>query len=191
MHISDGIIDTNICIAADVAAIGLVWIAGRKTPHEDVPKMGMTAAALFVSSLIHFPIAGTSVHLGLFGVSAIILGRRAFPAIFAALLFQSLIIQHGGLITLGVNSLNMGAGAFLAWLVWRIKTLNENIRAFLAGMLGIVVPMLLMVAEFRLSGYGSRIIYLMGVYLLVAIIEGIITLTAAGFFRRVRPEILD
>jgi ABC-type Co2+ transport system permease subunit len=58
-------------------------------------------------------------------------------------------------------------------------------------MLGIVVPMLLMVAEFRLSGYGSRIIYLMGVYLLVAIIEGIITLTAAGFFRRVRPEILD
>ena len=117
MHISDGIIDTNICIAANVAALGLVWIGGRKTPQEDVPKMGMTAAALFVASLIHFPIAGTSLHLGLFGVAAIILGRRAFPAVFAALLFQSLIIQHGGLITLGVNAINMGAGAFFAWLV--------------------------------------------------------------------------
>jgi cobalt/nickel transport system permease protein len=191
MHISDGIIDTNICIAANAAAIGLVWIAGRKTPPEDVPAIGMTAAALFVASLIHFPIAGTSVHLGLLGVAGIILGRRAFPAVFAALLFQTLIFQHGGLITLGVNAINMGTGAFIAWLVWRIKAVNESIRAFLAGMVGIIVPMLLMVAEFRLSGYGSRIIYLLGVYLLVAILEGVITLAAAGFFRRVKPEMLN
>ncbi|MFO8001516.1 MAG: CbiM family transporter [Marinilabilia sp.] len=191
MHISDGIIDTNICIAANVVAVGLVWITGRKTPHEEVPRIGMTAAALFVASLIHFPIAGTSVHLGLLGVAGIILGKRAFPAIFAAFLFQTLIFQHGGLITLGVNAINMGAGAFFAWLVWRVRTVNESIRAFLAGMVGIIVPMLLMVAEFRLSGYGSRIAYLMGVYLLVAFLEGFITLAAVGFFRRVKPEMLD
>ncbi|MFW5890354.1 MAG: energy-coupling factor ABC transporter permease [Marinilabiliaceae bacterium] len=164
MHISDGIIDTHICIAANAVAIGLVWFTGRKTPHEDVPRIGMTAAALFVASLIHFPVAGTSLHLGLLGIAGIILGKRAFPAIFAAFLFQTLIFQHGGLITLGVNAINMGAGAFVAWLVWRFMTVNENTRAFLAGMAGIIVPMLLMVAEFRLSGYGSRIVYLMGVH---------------------------
>ncbi len=191
MHISDGIIDEKICIVANIAAIGLVWVAGRKTPPGDVPKMGMTAAALFVASLIHFPLAGTSVHLGLFGVAGIILGKRAFPAVFAALLFQSLVFQHGGLLTLGVNSINMGAGALFAWMVWRIRAANESVRAFLAGMLGVAVPVILMVAEFRLSGYGARILYLLGVYLLVAILEGLITVAAAGFFRRVRPEILD
>jgi len=190
MHISDGIIDTNICIAANAAAIGLVWITGRKTPHEEVPGIGMTAAALFVASLIHFPVAGTSVHLGLLGVAGIILGKRAFPAVFAAFLFQTLIFQHGGLITLGVNAINMGAGAFFAWLMWRIKGVHEGIRAFLAGMIGIIVPMLLMIAEFRLSGYGSRIVYLMGVYLLVAVLEGFVTLAAVRFFRRLKPDML-
>jgi cobalt/nickel transport system permease protein len=191
MHISDGIIDTRICIAANVVAIGLVWIAGRKTPPADVPKMGMIAAALFVASLLHFPLPGTSVHLGLFGLAGIILGKRAFPAIFTALLFQSLIFQHGGLLTLGVNAINMGAGAFLAWLVWRSGVGKPGLRAFLAGMLGVVVPILLMVAEFRLSGYGSRIVYIIGVYLLVAILEGLISLAAVGFFRKVKPEMLD
>ncbi len=191
MHISDGIIDTGICIAANVAALGLVWVSGRKTPPEDVPRTGMTASALFVASLIHFPIAGTSVHLGLLGIAGVLLGRRAFPAIFAALLFQTLIFQHGGLITLGVNAINLGTGAFLAWLIWRIKAVNDNVRAFLAGMIGILVPMFLMVAEFRLSGYGSRIVYLMGVYLLLAIIEGVITLAAVRFFKRVKPDMLN
>jgi cobalt/nickel transport system permease protein len=191
MHISDGIIDTNICIAAHAAAIGLVWFTGRKTQHEEVPGIGMTAAALFVTSLIHFPIAGTSVHLSLLGVAGILLGKRAFPAIFVAFLFQTLIFQHGGLITLGVNTLNMSAGAFFAWLIWRIRTVNESVRAFLAGMVGILVPILLMLAAFRLSGYGSRIIYMLGVYFLVAILEGFITLAAVSFFRKVKPELLD
>lgn len=191
MHISDGIIDTRICIAAHVLAIGLVWVAGRKTPPGDVPKMGMTAAALFVASLIHFPLAGISVHLGLFGLAGIILGKRAFPAIFIALLFQSLIFQHGGLLTLGVNAINMGVGAFLAWLIWRSGAGKEGFRAFTAGMLGVAVPVVFMLAEFRLSGYGSRIIYIIGVYLLLAILEGLITLAAVGFFRKVRPAMLD
>ena len=68
---------------------------------------------------------------------------------------------------------------------------QAGIRAFLAGMIGIIVPMLLMIAEFQLSGYGSRIIYLMGVYLLVAVLEGFITLAAVRFFRRLKPDMLE
>ena len=190
MHISDGIIGTSICIGANAAAMALVWYTGRKTPPEEIPRMGLMAAALFVASLIHFPLAGTSMHLGLFGIAGIILGRHSFPAVFAALLFQSLVFQHGGLLTLGVNSLNMGAGAYAAWLRWKIKITNESFRALLAGILGIMVPALFMSMELRLSGYGRGIFYLLFVYMVAASIEAAITLGAVKFLGRIRPELI-
>ncbi len=190
MHIADGIIDTKICVAAYAVSAGLIYVSGKKTSLDDIPKMGMMGAALFVASLIHFPLAGTSIHLGLFGIAGIILGKRAFPAIFTALLFQSLIFQHGGLLTLGVNSLNMGAGAFAAWLVWRTQKIPESMRAALAGFLGIIIPALLMAVEFRLSGYGRGIIFLFSVYLVAAAIESGITFSAVKLLRRVKPGIL-
>ena len=191
MHISDGIISTPVCIAANAAALGLVYLTGRKATAEEIPRMGMTGAALFVASLIHFPVAGTSIHLGLFGIAGIILGKRSFPVIFTALLFQSLIFQHGGLLTLGVNAINMGAGAYAAWMIWRIAIIPENIRSIMAGLTGILVPALLMVIEFRITGYGTAIALLLFVYLLAALIEGGITLSAVLFLRKVKPEILD
>jgi cobalt/nickel transport system permease protein len=190
MHISDGIIDTNICIAASAAAVAIVYATGRNTTVDEIPKMGMMGSALFVASLIHFPLAGTSIHLGLFGIAGIILGKRAFPAIFAALLFQSLIFQHGGLLALGVNSLNMGAGAFAAWLIWRTKVIPESLRAILAGFSGIIVPVILMAAEFHVSGYGRGIFFLFSIYIVAAIIESLISLSAVKFLRNVKPELL-
>lgn len=190
MHIADGIIDTKICVAAYVVCGGLIYYSGKKMELEDVPKTGMMGAALFVTSLVHFPLAGTSVHLGLFGLAGILLGKKAFPAVFTALLFQTLIFQHGGLLTLGVNSLNMGAGAFVAYLIWQIKNLPEYLRSVLAGFFGIMIPAVLMSLEFRFSGYGKGIVYLFSIYLLAAAIEGAITFSAVKFIKRVNPAIL-
>ena len=191
MHISDGIISTPVCIAANIAAIGLIYVSGRNARPDEIPKMGMTGAALFVSSLIHFPLAGASVHLGLFGLAGIILGKRSFPVVFTALLFQSLIFQHGGLLSVGLNAINMGTGAWVAWMIWSIAKVPISIRALLAGFAGIIVPALLMMAEFRLSGYGTGIALLLAIYLLVAAVEAGITFFAVSFFRKVKPEILS
>jgi cobalt/nickel transport system permease protein len=191
MHISDGIISTPVCIAANVVSLGLVWIAGRKASSEEIPRMGMTGAALFVTSLIHFPIAGTSVHLGLFGIAGIILGKRAFPVVFTALLFQSLIFQHGGLLTLGVNAINMGAGAYAAVLIWNTGRVPWTVRAAVAGFAGIIIPALMMIAEFRITGYGSSVTLLLLIYIVTALVEGGITMSAVMFFRKVKPEIIN
>ena len=191
MHISDGIISTPVCIAANIAAIGLIYVSGRNARPDEIPKMGMTGAALFVSSLIHFPLAGASVHLGLFGLAGIILGKRSFPVVFTALLFQSLIFQHGGLLSVGLNAINMGTGAWVAWMIWSIAKVPISIRALLAGFAGIIVPALLMMAEFRLSGYGTGIALLVAIYLLVAAVEAGISFFAVSFFRKVKPEILS
>lgn len=191
MHISDGIISTPVCIAANVAAAGLIFVSGRNAKPEEIPKMGMTGAALFVVSLIHFPLGGTTLHLGLFGIAGIILGKRSFPVVFTALLFQSLIFQHGGLLSLGINSLNMGAGAWAAWLIWKISPLPEYARVLMAGFAGIIIPAALMILEFRISGYGSGILMLLLIYIAAAIIEGAISLSVIKFFRKVQPDIIQ
>jgi len=191
MHIADGIFAAEIAVAADAAAVGTLFFLGKKIQADDVPKMGFLASALFVVSLVHFPIAGTSMHLGLYGLAGILLGLRAFPVIFVALLFQSLIFQHGGILSIGLNAINMGVGAFSAYLVWKMSGLPESVRAFLAGFIGIFAAAFLMAVEFELSGYGKGIFYLLYGYALVAVIEGVLTASTVGFFRRINPAILE
>jgi ABC-type Co2+ transport system permease subunit len=150
MHIADGIIATEIVIAADVFSAGALFIFGKKIQTDDVPKMGLMAAALFVVSLVHF----------------------------------------GGLLSLGLNAVNMGAGAVAGYLIWKMCGFPETIRAFLAGFFGILTAAFLMALEFQLSGYGKGIFYILYAYVLVAGIEGVLTASIIGFFRRVDPAIL-
>lgn len=190
MHIADGIIDARIGIAANIVSLGIIYFSGRNTSTEEIPKMGITGAALFVVSLIHIPFAGTSIHPGLFGIAGIILGKRSFPVIFSVMLFQSLIFQHGGLLSVGINSINMGTGAFLAWIIWKQNIIPEFLRAVLAGFVGVVIPAMIMSFEFQLSGYGKGILYIFSIYIIVAVIEGLISLSVVKFFRRIKSNII-
>jgi len=191
MHIADGIIDTRICIAAHALAMAAVYFSGRKAEAEDIPKMGITGAALFSISLIHLPMAGTAVHPGLYGLAGIILGKRSFSVVYIVLLFQALLFQHGGLITLGLNALNMGIGATLAWLLWSVRGIPVFIRAFMAGALGILTPAVLMAFEFEMSGYGKGIRYLLAASVLLALLEGSITTLVVKFFKKTQSDIIE
>ncbi len=191
MHIADGIIATEICIGANVVAGGALYLSGRTVQPEEIPRMGFVGAALFAVSLLHFPLAGTSMHLSLLGLGGILLGARILPALFVALLFQALLFQHGGLISLGLNTLNMGAGAVVAGWIWRRNLSSEALRGFLAGFVAILVPAFLMGAEFYLTGYGRGMFYLLSLYAVVASVEGLLTGTAVRFLRHVQPEIIE
>lgn len=191
MHIADGIIATEICVAADVVALGGVYLVGRKAKPDDIPKMGVLGSALFVASLIHFPVAGTSVHLGLIGLAGMLLGRQSLPVIFTALLFQALVFQHGGLVVLGLNALNMTAGATAAWMIWKVRSLPLPLRCFLAGFAGILVPATLMAFEFYLTGYGKPVVFILSVYLVPAAVEGMLTAVITPFIVKVKPALLD
>ena len=191
MHIADGIIATEICIGADAVALGVLYLSARRVRPEEIPRMGFVGASLFAVSLLHFPLGGTSMHLTLLGLGGILLGTRIFPVLFVALLFQALLFQHGGFISVGLNTLNMGLGAVAAGWIWRRSRPAEAIRSFLAGSVAILIPAFLMGLEFYLTGYGRGMLYLLSVYAIVASIEGILTLTAVRFLRHVQPEILQ
>ena len=130
------------------------------------------------------------MHLGLYGLAGILAGKRAFPVIFAALLFQTILFQHGGLLSLGLNAANMGTGALLASLLWRSRVGPQAARAFLCGFVGVLTPALLIAMEFSLTGYGKGFLFLSALYLGAAALEGVLTVAIVSFLQRARPALL-
>ena len=189
MHIADGIMPNVWCGAAHGVAWTAVYGLGRKVQTDEIVRMGLMASAAFAISLIHFPLGGTSVHLGLYGLAGILLGVRAFPVIFAALLFQTLLFQHGGLLSLGLNAVNMGTGALLASLIWRSPWKSIAAKAFVCGFVGILIPALMLAAEFSAVGYGRGFYFIATLYLGAAALEGALTAAAVGFLKRAKPGV--
>lgn len=114
VHISDGILPmAMLATGFGLTAIFLIYSL-RGLQAEEIPKISMITAALFVASLVHFPVGPTSVHLILNGLAGIMLGRRAYAGVFVALTLQAIFFSHGGLTALGVNAFNIGIPAFLA-----------------------------------------------------------------------------
>lgn len=189
MHIADGILPVGVSIAADAVALAGVYVSSRNLDAREIPRMGISTAAMFAVSLIHLPLGGTSIHLGLFGLAGMILGARAFPAVVVNLLFQSLIFQHGGLLSVGVNSLTMGAGALLSWLIWDFLPGNRAVKSFVCGFLGILLPAFLVSLVFLLLHYGKGMIFLMGLYVPAAVVEGMLSFFIYMYIHRVQPEV--
>jgi cobalt/nickel transport system permease protein len=190
MHIADGILPVGLCAAAGAASLaGTVWW-GRGVHNGEVARMGLMASTLFTASLIHFPLAGTSVHFSLLGLAGLLLGTRAFPVVFATLLMQALLFQHGGLLSLGVNALNMGGGALVAAALWRILPGGVRPRVFLCSFAATMTAALLMAAGFAAAGYGKGFYWIAGVYSLLALIEAALTVMIVDIVRKVRPEVV-
>lgn len=190
MHIADGILPVAWCGVAYAAAVPLVYWSGRNAQPPEIVKMGLMASTLFAVSLVHIPVAGTAIHVGLLGLSGILLGSRALVVVFAALLLQALLFQHGGLLALGVNTLNMGMGALLGGCVWRLRVAPQPMRAFGAGLLGVITPAAAVAAEFAVAGYGKGFWALMGIYAAVAAAEGLMTSAIVSFLLRTKPAVL-
>lgn len=103
VHISEGVLAGPWWIGGfALAALLLAWSLYRLRDDE-IPRVALLTAAVFVSSLIHVPLGPTSVHLLLSGLLGVLLGRRATLAVAVGLVLQVLLIQHGGYTSLGVN----------------------------------------------------------------------------------------
>ena len=190
MHIADGVLPTNLCLAAaGLSGLG-VYVLSRGMRPEEAPRIGMLAAAAFLASIVHFPVAGVSMHFGLYGLLGVLLGKRAFPVVAAALVLQMLLLQHGGIVAIGLNAFNMGAGALAAWGVWSIDGLPLRVRSFAAGFVGAMLPAVMMAAEFYLADYGRGFFAVTALYAVVAVAEGALTTALVDCFKRLKPEVL-
>lgn len=121
IHIPDGVIPA-FWAAAGYAATGailaLALIMIRNTDRKAlVPRMGVMAALMMAAMSI--PLGFLPYHVNLTALTAVILGPWAgFVAVFIANLMLALVV-HGGITTVGLNTLVIGAEVFAAWAVFR------------------------------------------------------------------------
>ncbi len=173
------------------------YILAKKTEISDIPKVSVVTSAIFVASLIHVPVGPTSVHLVLSGLAGITLGWSAFPAIFVALILQAFLFQHGGITTIGINTVNIGLPALAAYGVFLLGA-RSNIKGKytifggLAGGTAIVLGIALLSLSLLSTGeYLEYVVpYAIVANLPVVAIEAILVGAFAGFMARVRPQLL-
>lgn len=152
VHLNDAVLPPSWQLGG-FALLGLLMLAGAWRLHEeDVPATALLAAAFFVATLIHVPIGPSGAHLLLNGLIGVILGRRAALAIPCGLLLQAVLIGHGGLLTLGVNSCVMTLPALTAGVLFHQLHRHRFSAALigcsvLLGLLGITAGVQLLIAS--------------------------------------------
>jgi len=197
VHISDGVLPPAMLAGGFLFTAILLFLFLKEMRVEEIPKISLITAALFVASLIHFPVGPTSVHLVMNGLAGILLGRRAFIGVFVALTLQAVFFQHGGLSVLGVNAFNIGVPALLAWQIFERRRGLESPRrevvfGVLAGGLAVLASVLMVSLELLALGEAFNEISLLviGAHLPVILIESLVVGGAAGFLLKVKPEML-
>jgi cobalt/nickel transport system permease protein len=199
MHISEGVLDARICIGGYAVAAGLTALALRKIRREDIPKISVMGAFFFVSSLIHFKVGISSVHLTLVGLLGIVLGFPSVLALLVGLFFQAVMFQHGGLSTLGVNTTVFAVGALLVYGGFSLFVRKVGKRSILISLvggilsaLGVLVAALMVILIIRLSG--EELVEMSFVFSVshsvLAVVEGVITFFLVQQILRIKPEIL-
>lgn len=145
MHIMEGFLPVKHAIGWSIAstpfvAYGLHTINKRaKENPEQRMLLGVAAAFTFVLSALKLPsVTGSCSHPTGTGLGAILFGPAAMAPIgLVVLLFQAILLAHGGLTTLGANIFSMAiVGPFAAAAVYRAaKTarLPFGISIFLAA----------------------------------------------------------
>ena len=129
MHIMEGFLSKGYCIfwgavCLPFLAWGLISIRRTARDHrKTLLVLVMSGAYAFVLSALKIPsVTGSSSHATGTGLGAILFGPAAMAVIgFIVLLFQALLLAHGGLSTLGANTFSLAiAGPFLAFGVYML-----------------------------------------------------------------------
>ena len=129
MHIMEGFLPVKHAVGWSVASAPFVaygmYIINRRIREKPEQRMllGVAAAFTFVLSALKLPsVTGSSSHPTGTGLGAILFGPSAMAPIgMVVLLFQALLLAHGGLTTLGANIFSMAiVGPFAATAIYRL-----------------------------------------------------------------------
>ena len=211
MHIMEGYLPGGFCIAWGVICVPFL-IAGfmsiKKTLNEHrnlITLLAMSGAFVFVISSLKIPsVTGICSHMTGTGLGAILFGPSAVSILgIIVLLFQAILLAHGGLTTLGANTFSMAiAGPFVSYGIFYICKkckVNRYVSIFLAATLGDLFTYCVTAVQMALAHHAdTTIMGAMGKFMLVfaptqlplAIIEGVITvLIIMGLETYAKPEL--
>ena len=150
----------------------------------------MSGAFIFVISSLKIPsVTGSCSHMTGTGLGAILFGPASVSVLgVIVLLFQALLLAHGGLTTLGANTFSMAiAGPVVSFGIYKLCqkiNVNRRVGIFLAAFLGdlftyCVTSVQLGLAHPAADGVWSAVVRFLGIFALtqipLAVIEGLLT----------------
>lgn len=204
VHVADGQLNSQVCLAGWLAACLLLGIAIRVTKPDDIPRIAVLSAVFFLASLLHVPtLIGARTHLLLTGLLGILLGWQSLIAIACGLSLQAILFSHGGVFSLGINLLVMGIPAIICGQVfrfWSQKKIGKAGRltstslkspAFATGLFSVLLVSSIYGFALLVGGsadWWPQIIATLIIHAPLAILEGIICAGVVDFQAKVAPE---
>lgn len=127
MHIPDGYLSPQTCVAGFVVAVPVVALATGRVKKvvktRQAPTLALLSAVCFLVMMFNVPIPdGTTAHAVGGALVAVLLGPwAAVIAVSVALAFQALLFGDGGVLAYGANAVNMAIVLpFVAYGVYRL-----------------------------------------------------------------------
>lgn len=205
MHIMEGFLPLKWAIVW--SAVSLPFLAyGLKSVNKEFKKdnnakvlLALVGGFVFVLSALKIPsVVGSSSHPTGVGLGAILFGPTVMTVIgVIVLLFQAILLAHGGLTTLGANTFSMAiVGPFVSFGIYQVlknKKINQSFVIFLAASFGNL--MTYTTTAFQLAiAYPDPVNGLMGsltkflsvfaiTQIPLAIVEGILTVLLINLLR--------
>lgn len=195
MHISDGILSSEVVIATSAISIGFLAYSLKNLTNSNIAIVSAMSAMFFIASFVHIPLGPTQIHLILIGIIGILLGSSVFLSISIALLLQALLLGYGGLTSLGANLLIMALPAFLIYLITKkglLNFLNEKLKYFFIGFLSVFLATLFLCLILIFAKdeylYVAYTVFLANIPAMV--IEGLVTLFLISYLKKAVPHFL-
>ena len=210
MHIMEGYLPMMWCtiwyvISFIVVAYGIYQINKivGETP-ESKALLAVSGAFMFVLSSLKLPsVTGSCSHPCGNGLGAALFGP-AVTAVLATivLLFQAILLAHGGLTTLGANIFSMGiVGPLVAWLIYKLllkanisSTIAIFFAAFLGDLLTYVATSFQLALAFPSPNFGSALGKFLVIFAVtqvpLAVGEGILTVIIWDRLKEYKPKLL-
>jgi cobalt/nickel transport system permease protein len=213
MHIMEGFLSPLWCIIWFIVALPCILFGIYRlkqitnADREALPLLGVTGGFIFLLSSLKVPTPfGSTTHPTGTGLSAICFGPWITSIVCViVLLFQALFLAHGGLSTLGANTVSMGIiGPFVGYTIYRLL---KNTRASIYTTVFLVTAFAdvstYVVTSFQLAlgavhpvtgDIVSSFISYLGIFALtqipIAIAEGIVLALVFKYIIQLKPDIL-
>ena len=214
MHIMEGYLDPMWCavwfaIMIPFFVIGIVKLRSILREHpEQKMTVALSGAFIFLISSLKLPsVTGSSAHPTGTGIAVVFYGVGVCAVLSTiVLIFQALLIAHGGFTTLGANCVSMGiVGPFVGLLFWKLLRgakvgvfVSMLVAAAIADLMTYVVTaiqMALNVMTATGADFFSSLVDFLSVYAVtqvpLAIIEGIVLAMFAQYLATARPDLFE
>ena len=197
MHIMEGYLPAGYCVAWGAICLpfliaGFISLKKKiKTNRRNLTLIAMSGAFIFVISSLKIPsVTGSCSHMTGTGLGAILFGQASVSVLgIIVLIFQAVLLAHGGLTTLGANTFSMAvAGTLAAFGIYKLcgkLNVNRRVSVFLAAFLGDIFTYCVTSVQLALAypsevgGTAASAVKFLGVFaptqLPLAVIEGILT----------------